>query len=70
MEAKSDQVKVVITDTVIDYWSNGVREIKAAERPVVLAPSIRYWAKKSSYNRDEDWATMEQMLKMFKKDSH
>lgn len=70
MEAKSALVKVVISDTIIDYWSDGTREVRVAERPVVLAPSIRYWGSKKQYNRDEDWATMEQMLKMFKKDPY
>ena len=70
MEKQASKVDCVIGDTIIEYYSDGSREVKPAEVPILLSPNTKYWASKQKYTTKNEWATMEQMLKLFRKDPY
>ena len=70
MEKQASKVDCVIGDTIIEYYSDGSREVKPAEVPILLSPNTKYWASKQKYTTRNEWATMEQMLKLFRKDPY
>lgn len=61
----------VLSDTVIRYYSSGRREVVPAERIKIFQIGKNLWERKPHcFGTNISWATMENMLTMFPKDTY
>ncbi len=61
----------ILSDTVINYYSDGKREVVPAAKVLFFANKKLYWDKKHHYDsQDGYWADMDKMLTLFSRDAY